>query len=156
MYTIKQAAAKVGLSEGLLILWVATGKFRPSVELSTPNDGLTGTAKRALEAFAGSDGEAFGWNRFQLTDEDVQKLGSMVEQTSQRKAKAESAHVRGSHYSVRELATLWGLGVDKIRELFENEPDVIKIQRPPKKGKRRYTTLRIPETVAARVQRRNS
>lgn len=65
-------------------------------------------------------------------------------------------HVKGSHFTVQELAALWGLGVDKIRELFENEPDLIKLKNPPKKGQRAYVTLRIPEAVAARVQRRNS
>ncbi len=78
----------------------------------------------------------------------------MVEETAQRKVRAESAHKPGTHYSVQELAAVWGLGVDKIRELFENEPDVIKLQSPPKKGKRAYVTLRIPEKVADRVQRR--
>lgn len=64
--------------------------------------------------------------------------------------------MKGSHFTVQELAALWGLGVDKIRELFENEPDLIKLKNPPKKGQRAYVTLRIPEAVAARVQRRNS
>lgn len=156
MFGLKQAAAKVGISEGLLILWIATGKFKPSIELSTRNHGLTGVAKQALEAYAGPDGEAFGWSRFQLTVEDLDRLRSLVEQTAEKKRNAETAHVKGAHFTVQELATLWGLGADKIRELFEDEPDVIKIQSPPKKGKRRYTTLRIPEAVAVRVQRRNS
>ena len=70
---------------------------------------------------------------------------------------AQSPRIKaGSHYSVQELAAVWGLGVDKVRELFESEPDVIKLQSPPKKGKRAYVTLRIPEKVADRVQRRNS
>ena len=157
MFNLKQAAAKVGISEGLLILWIATGKVKPSVELSATSKGLTGNARRAFESFAGGpDEQVFGWNRFALTEEDVARLGTMVEQTADKKTKAESAHVKGSHYSVQELAALWGLGVDKIRELFESEPDVIKLRNPPKKGKRTYVTLRIPESAAARVQRRNS
>jgi hypothetical protein len=124
--------------------------------LSLTSTHLTGAAKRALEAYAGPDEEAFGWSRFSLTAEDVEGLRELVEQTAEKKSKTEVSHVKGSHYSVQALASLWGLGVDKIRELFENEPDVIKLKSPPKKGKRQYTTLRIPESVALRVQRRNS
>ena len=156
MFNIKKAAAKVGISEGLLILWISTGKFKPSVELSMKSTDFTGVTKRAFEAYVGPGEEALGWNRFLLTDEDMGRLSEMVEQTAERKVKTESAHVKGSHFTVQELAALWGLGVDKIRELFENEPDVIKLRNPPRKGKRAYVTLRIPEAVAARVQRRNS
>lgn len=156
MFNIKRAAAEVGISEGLLIFWISTGKFKPSVELNMKSSDFTGELKRVLEAYAGPGEEAFGWNRFLLTNEDVGRLSEMVEQTAARKAKIESAHVKGSYFTVQELAALWGLSVDKIRELFENEPDVIKLKNPPKKGKRAYVTLRIPEAVAARVQRRNS
>lgn len=80
----------------------------------------------------------------------------MVEGNSTKREKVETTHIKGSHYTVQELASLWGLGVDKIRELFEDEQGVIKIQRPPKRGRRAYVTLRIPENVAERVQRRTS
>jgi hypothetical protein len=157
VFNLKQAASKVGISEGLLILWIATGKVKPSVELSATSKGLTGNAKQAFESYAGGPSEqALGWNRFVLTDEDVERLCEMVERTAVKKSQTESAHVPGSHYSVQELAALWGLGVDKIRELFANEAGVIKIQKPAKKGKQSYTTLRIPEAVAARVQKRMS
>jgi hypothetical protein len=73
------------------------------------------------------------------------------------------------HYKVPELAKLWGFSDDFIRSLFENEIGVLKIVRPedpdkkrtdcPKtrpncKGKREYVSLRIPESVAARVHER--
>lgn len=58
------------------------------------------------------------------------------------------------HYTVRELAELWKLSDDKIRELFENEPGVIVIGEQWSGRKRRYVTLRIPEHVAERVYRR--
>jgi len=156
MFNIKRAAAKAGISEGLLILWISTGKFKPSIEMSLKSTDFTGDAKRALEVYLGPGEQALGWNRFLLTDEDVARLSEMVAQTADRKVKTESTHMKGSHFTVQELAALWGLGVDKIRELFENEPDVIKLKNPPTKGKRAYVTLRIPEAVAARVQRRNS
>jgi hypothetical protein len=147
----------VGISEGLLILWVATGRFKPSEEAQDTSAGLTGAAKLAWESYAGGPGEhAVGWNRFTLTGADLERLRKMVEETAQRAIKTGKTHVAGTHYSVQELSVLWGLGVDKIRELFENEPDVIKLQGAPKKGKRAYVTLRIPEKVAERVQRRNT
>jgi hypothetical protein len=155
MLNIKQAAGKVGISEGLLVLWISAGKFKPSVEASDTSAGLTGVAKLAWESYSGGPGEhALGWNRFALTDADVDRLRGMVEKTAERTAKAESSHVAGSHYSVKELAALWGLGVDKVRELFEDEPGVIKLKNPAKKGKRGYTSLRIPETLAEKVSRR--
>src|SRR5271163_1328804 len=101
MLNIKQAAGKVGISEGLLVLWISTGKFRPSVEASDTSAGLTGVAKLAWESYAGGPGEhALGWNRFALSDADVERLRGLVEQTADKKAKAESSHVKGSHYSV--------------------------------------------------------
>jgi hypothetical protein len=156
MFSVKQAAVKAGISEGLLLLWISTGKFVPSFESSLKSTDFTGVARRALESYAGPGEQALGWERFSLSDADLERLRGMVEETAQRKVRAESAHKPGTHYSVQELAAVWGLGVDKIRELFENEPDVIKLQSPPKKGKRAYITLRIPEKVADRVQRRNS
>ena len=45
------------------------------------------------------------------------------------------------------------LSVDTIRNLFEKEPGVMVIHRP-RRGVRRYRTLRIPASVAERVFRR--
>jgi hypothetical protein len=58
------------------------------------------------------------------------------------------------HFSVPELAKLWGFSDDVIRELFRNEIGVLKIVRPEKMHKRSYTTLSIPESVARRVHER--
>ena len=60
------------------------------------------------------------------------------------------------HYSPAELADLWGLSSDTIRRLFEREPGVLAIGDRNPRRKRRYVTLRIPESVAARVHRRLS
>jgi hypothetical protein len=61
------------------------------------------------------------------------------------------------HYSASELAALWNLSLDTIRRIFENEPGVLVLgEDKPKRNRRRYTTLRIPESVAARVHRRLS
>ena len=61
------------------------------------------------------------------------------------------------HYSAAELAAWWNLSSDTIRRLFENEPGVLVIgDETCKSRKRRYVTLRIPESVALRVHRRLS
>lgn len=58
------------------------------------------------------------------------------------------------HYTVDEIADVWKLSHDKVRRLFENEPDVLVLENHSSFSKRRYRTLRIPESVAARVYRR--
>jgi hypothetical protein len=143
---LEQAAAKVGMSRELLTLWVSTGKFKPSIELK-------GTVP-------GQSQSPFGYHRFSCTEDDIKKLRALVEQTAEPTPKLTKGqpteHVKGTDYTVQELAKLWQFSPDKVRELFENEPGVLKIKNPPKKGKRAYTTLRIPEPVAERVRRRLS
>jgi len=61
------------------------------------------------------------------------------------------------HYAVCDIADLWGLSPDMVRKLFEGEPGVVVIgHEAPIRGKRRYVTLRIPESVLERVHRRLS
>jgi hypothetical protein len=60
------------------------------------------------------------------------------------------------HYSPLELAELWGVSSDTIRRIFEDEPGVVTIGERNPRRKRRYVTLRIPQSVAARVHRRLS
>jgi hypothetical protein len=57
------------------------------------------------------------------------------------------------HYTVAEVAILWNLSRDTIRRLFQNEPGVAILTTATRRGKRRYKTLRIPETVLLRVHR---
>ncbi|MDA2914395.1 hypothetical protein MYX77_10675 [Acidobacteriia bacterium AH_259_A11_L15] len=58
------------------------------------------------------------------------------------------------HYTVDEIAEAWKLSRDKVRRLFENEPGVLVLENRGAFSKRRYRTLRIPESVAERVYRR--
>lgn len=61
------------------------------------------------------------------------------------------------HYAVAEIAAMWNLSPDKVRRLFENEPGVVVLgEEAPNRGKRRYRTLLIPESVLERVHRRLS
>jgi len=58
------------------------------------------------------------------------------------------------HYSVPEVAKMWKLSDEKIRELFRDEPGVLKLNCPVTLRKRGYCTLRIPESVLTRVHQR--
>jgi len=58
------------------------------------------------------------------------------------------------HYAVAEIAEMWNLSTDKVRELFENEPGVIVLGERNPRHKRRYITLRIPHSVVERVHAR--
>lgn len=60
------------------------------------------------------------------------------------------------HYSVSEVAALWHLSQDAVRKLFQNEPGVLVLGGTGSLHKRRYTTLRIPESVLQRLHRRLS
>ena len=60
------------------------------------------------------------------------------------------------HYSVAEVCEMWSLSPQVIRELFEHEPGVLVVGSEATRTKRRYRTLRIPETVLERVHRRLS
>ena len=57
------------------------------------------------------------------------------------------------HFSVDQLAELWGMSDDFVRRLFLHEPGVVVFHRQ-QPGRRVYRTLRIPESVALRVHTR--
>jgi hypothetical protein len=62
------------------------------------------------------------------------------------------------HFTPIELSQLWNFTPQTIRELFADEPGVIRIGEPSRREgrtlKRSYYTLRIPESVAVRVHSR--
>jgi hypothetical protein len=60
------------------------------------------------------------------------------------------------HYSPAEIAELWGLSVESVRRLFDGEDGVLVFGETEGKFRRRYTTLRIPESVVERVHRSRS
>ena len=66
------------------------------------------------------------------------------------------------HFTVAEVAEMWGWGETKVRELFRTEPGVLR-SAPlralrPRKGDNtaRRVSLRIPESVLLRVHARLS
>jgi hypothetical protein len=60
------------------------------------------------------------------------------------------------HYSVTEIAKLWGLSENTIRRIFSNEPGVVEWGNGEDRFRRGYKTIRIPESVLQRVHRRLS
>jgi len=58
------------------------------------------------------------------------------------------------HYSISEIAELWGLDEKTVRRLFAAEPGVVELANEKTRSKRSYITRRIPETVLRRVHRR--
>jgi hypothetical protein len=68
----------------------------------------------------------------------------------------EASRMAERHYSVAELAELWNLSPNKVREMFQGESGVLAIGECRSKfGRHRYrVTLRIPQSVAERVYRR--
>jgi hypothetical protein len=55
------------------------------------------------------------------------------------------------HYSVGDLAALWQLSSDTVRNIFRDHPGVLKLDSPERLRKRGYCVLRIPESVAQKV-----
>ncbi len=58
------------------------------------------------------------------------------------------------HYTPAQIAARWALSVDTIRSIFSDEPGVLRIDRPEQMHKRKYCSMRIPESVVLRVAHR--
>ena len=58
------------------------------------------------------------------------------------------------HYSVPEVAALWGISEKTVRRLFDGEEGVLRWGRPETVRKRGYYSLRIPQSVLVRVHHR--
>lgn len=62
------------------------------------------------------------------------------------------------HFTPHQVAERWGLSPSKVRRIFVNEPGVVLIGEPSRRVgrilKRGYWTMRIPESVVARLHRR--
>ena len=58
------------------------------------------------------------------------------------------------HYTVQEIAEKWHLSEKVVRNLFREEPGVIRIDSEERRFKRGYCTIRIPESVVQKVHMR--
>lgn len=64
--------------------------------------------------------------------------------------------IRERFLTPNEIAELWHVSVDTVRRVFEHEPDVFIVPHTSSPQKRRYRTIRIPDSVLVRVQKRRS
>jgi hypothetical protein len=60
------------------------------------------------------------------------------------------------HFTPAQLGKTWGLSDDTIREIFKNEQGVLCVGSNGSRRKRKYISMRIPESVAIRVHTRLS
>lgn len=57
------------------------------------------------------------------------------------------------HYTVAELAEMWNFSSEFVRQIVRGEPGVTEWVRQAA-GRRRYSVLRVPQSVAERVYQR--
>ena len=57
------------------------------------------------------------------------------------------------HYTVSEVAEMWGIGTSTVKRLFEDTPGVLRISQPVLLNRRRApkVTLRIPASLLERT-----
>ena len=55
-----------------------------------------------------------------------------------------------SHFSVKQLAELWGFSQRTIRRLIEDEPELVTIRRDSR-NKRTYRRVQVPASVTERI-----
>lgn len=62
------------------------------------------------------------------------------------------------HYTVEQVAELWGVSAQSVRRLFEDVEGVLKLSFPRQINRKRApkVTLRIPASVLARVHEQRS
>ena len=58
------------------------------------------------------------------------------------------------HYTPQELGELWNVDPNTIRRMFADEDGVMIFGNKERRSRRRYLSMRIPQSVAARVHRR--
>ena len=57
------------------------------------------------------------------------------------------------HYTVPELAAMWNFSREFVRQIVRGEPGVTEwVRQQP--GRRRYSVIRVPQSVAERLYRR--
>jgi len=57
------------------------------------------------------------------------------------------------HYTISELAEMWKFSTEFVRQIVRGEPGVTEwVRQQP--GRRRYSVIRVPQSVAERLYRR--
>jgi hypothetical protein len=60
------------------------------------------------------------------------------------------------HFSPADLAKAWGVSAETVRQIFREEPGVLRLGAGGNNNARSYVSLRIPQSVAVRVHARLS
>ena len=55
------------------------------------------------------------------------------------------------HYTIKEVATLWGFSVGCVRTIFRDRSDVLRLGHAETLHTRCYMNIRVPESVVTRV-----
>jgi AraC-like DNA-binding protein len=79
-----------------------------------------------------------------------------MSQLNERARRSSEPEALERHWTVAEIAEIWNLSQDAVRRLFYEEPGVLILGNCARGRKRRYTTLRVPQSVLERVHHRLS
>lgn len=55
------------------------------------------------------------------------------------------------HFTCKELAKTWGVSANTVREWVEHREDVLRFGSEHRSRKRRYVSIRVPESVAVKI-----
>jgi Fic family protein len=75
---------------------------------------------------------------------------------SRQRLNVQRTNFEEKHFTVQEIAEIWNVSKDTVRRMFQNEPGVLVLGGHSSRRKRRYTTLRIPQSILERVHRQYS
>ena len=82
----------------------------------------------------------------------VSRLGEEQLRIAEETARTGAAEY---HHTVKDLSGIWQLSTATVTRMFRDEPGVLRLGKAQaRRGRRSYTTLRIPESVVQRVYRR--
>jgi hypothetical protein len=78
----------------------------------------------------------------------------MAEEHQGTKKQPENQMALERHYTITEISELWHLDEKIVRRMFEHEADILAFGSTETRYKRRYRSVRIPESVMRRVHRK--
>jgi hypothetical protein len=75
----------------------------------------------------------------------------LIPRTKSRTKAKPTPEVTERFYSVQDIARMWNISTDLVRDLFRDVHGVLKVNRPSTRTKRGYSTIRVPHSVLVRV-----
>jgi hypothetical protein len=55
------------------------------------------------------------------------------------------------HYTIKEIAQQWGFSIRKVRAIFRDRSDVLRVGHGATLHKKCYVNIRVPESTVSRV-----